>query len=252
MLSCATQIFSPASITVVKLDPGEERKWSSLSFCWKIAPSLGYRNKWRGFLNFLLLLCPWSNSLTSVSIGSVRHVCRLPPPTPSVFSMALQYAYYSRIYSSLLFDPLQTSPKVMSFINFLFVTMGSKVKAYWRIPPFSMSLMWLQALLMHVRRRRLCSCGRSFLSDWPTSWRKLISSPINFSAPLLWSSSQDGRTRGPFIMCQIKNHCHQSRCTAADSQEWRKVLQCVSRLHVAVKGLTFIRGLFWRWSISIV
>lgn len=46
----------------------------------------------------------------------------------------------------------------------------------------SMSLMWLQARPMHVRRPRLCSCDRRFLSDWPTSWRKLISSLTSSSA----------------------------------------------------------------------
>ena len=32
--------------------------------------------------------------------------------------------------------------------------------------------LWLQARPMHVRRPPLCSSVRSFLSDWPTSWRK--------------------------------------------------------------------------------
>lgn len=50
-----------------------EEKWSSLSFCWKMAPSSGYRNKWRGFLSFLPLPCPWNNSLTLVSVSSSTH-----------------------------------------------------------------------------------------------------------------------------------------------------------------------------------
>lgn len=57
----------------------------------------------------------------------------------------------------------------------------------------SMSLMWLQARPMRVRRPRLCSCGRSFLSGWPTSWRKLISSLTSSSALHPWSSSPAGR-----------------------------------------------------------
>lgn len=61
----------------------------------------------------------------------------------------------------------------------LFYRNGVKVEC---LHFLSTSLMWLQAPPMHVRRPRLCSCGRSFLSDWPTSWRKLISSLTSSSA----------------------------------------------------------------------
>lgn len=56
-----------------------------------------------------------------------------------------------------------------------------------------LAVMWLQARPMHVRRPPLCSSARSFLSDWPTSWRKLISSLTNSSALHHWGSSPAGK-----------------------------------------------------------
>lgn len=89
------------------------------------------------------------------------------------------------------------------------------------LPPpslFSTSLMWLQARPTRVRRPRLSSSGRSFLSGWPTSWRRSTSSPTSCSALHPSSSSPAGRM-------------HRTRCMRAATilATENRPLQCKSK-----------------------
>lgn len=68
-------------------------------------------------------------------------------------------------------------------------------------------VMWLQARPMLVRRRLLCSCVRSFLSGWPTSWRRSTSSLTSFSAPPHYSCYRAGK-----YSCSLYNSISQWIC----------------------------------------